>query len=167
MNTNTFGQEFWRELEAEIKATRLCLERIPESAFGFKPHEKSMEMGYLSVIVAEVPRWIAITIEKGEINFAAWERYKLTTTADLLKYFDDNVALAKTALQNTSDEALKEMFYLKMGDQTLMSSSKHDSVSSELNHWVHHRGQLTVYMRLNNIPVPSIYGPSADDKTFS
>ena len=166
MNTNIFGQEFWRELEVEIKATRACLERIPESVFGYKPHEKSMEMGYLAVIVAEVPRWIAITIEKGEIDFATWEKYKLTTSAELLKYFDANVELAKKALQHTTDAALKEMFYLKMGGNVLMSSTKHDSISSELNHWVHHRGQLTVYMRLNNIPVPSIYGPSADDKNF-
>lgn len=166
MNTNTFGQEFWRELETEIKATRRCLEGVAESTFSYKPHEKSMEMGYLAVIVAEVPKWIAITIEKGEIDFATWEKYKLTTNAELLKYFDDNVELAKKALLGTNDEALKEMFYLKMGGNVLMSSTKHDSISSELNHWVHHRGQLTVYLRLNNIPVPSIYGPSADDKTF-
>jgi uncharacterized damage-inducible protein DinB len=153
-------------LIAEVKASRRCLEGISEGIFGYKPHEKSMEMGYLAVIVAEVPKWIAVTIEKGEIDFATWEKYKLTTTADLLKYFDNNVELAKKALQNTNDEGLKEMFYLKMSGNVLMSSTKHDSISSELNHWVHHRGQLTVYLRLNNIPVPSIYGPSADDKTF-
>jgi uncharacterized damage-inducible protein DinB len=166
MNTNIFGQEFWRELETEIKASRRCLEGISENVFDYKPHEKSMQMGYLAVIVAEVPKWIAITIEKGEIDFATWEKYKLNTNADLLKYFDENVERAKKALNNTTDEALKEMFYLKMNGNVLMSSTKHNSVSSQLNHWVHHRGQLTVYMRLNNIAVPSIYGPSADDKTF-
>lgn len=167
MNKNIFGQEFLREMEAEVKATRKCLERIPESVYEYKPHEKSMQMGYLTVIVAEVPKWIAITLEKGEIDFATWEKYKLTTNADMLKYFDENIARAKKALENTTDEILeKEMFYLKMGGKVLMQSTKKESVSSELNHWVHHRGQLTVYMRLNNILVPSIYGPSADEKSF-
>jgi len=167
MNTNIFGQEFWKELEAEISATRKCLERIPESAFNYKPHEKSMLMGYLSVIVAEVPKWIAITLEDGEIDFATWQKYSLTTTAEMLKYFDDNVEQAKKALQNTSDKVLdEEMFYLKMGGKVLMSSTKKDSISTSLRHWVHHRGQLTVYMRLNDIAVPAIYGPSADDQSF-
>ena len=125
-----------------------------------------MLMGYLSVIVAEVPKWIAITIENGEIDFATWKKYDLTTNAELLKYFDENIKSAKNALLNTTDEALEEMFYLKMGGKELMKSTKKYSVSQSIKHWVHHRGQLTVYMRLNNIPVPSIYGPSADDKTF-
>jgi uncharacterized damage-inducible protein DinB len=166
MNKNIFGQQFLKELETEIIATRKCLERIDEKLFNYKPHEKSMLMGYLSVIVAEVPKWITITIEKGEIDFATWERYSLTTNDDLLKYFDKNIESAKNALQNTTDEALEEMFYLKMGGKELMKSSKKDSISQSIKHWVHHRGQLTVYMRLNNILVPSIYGPSADDKTF-
>ncbi len=153
-----FGQEFLREMEAEVAASKKCIERIPESVFEYKPHEKSMQMGYPTVIVAEVPKWIALTLEKGEIDFATWEKYKLTTTADLVRYFEENVARAKKALENTTDEILeKEMFYLKMGGKVLMESTKKESVSSELNHWVHHRGQLTVYMRLNNILVPSIY----------
>ena len=167
MNTNTIAQLFLKELEEEVAATRKCLERIPESLFDYKPHEKSMQMGYLSVIVAEVPKWINITIEKGEIDFATWKKYTQGTTADLVKYFDENIELAKNSLQNVSDEELAtKMFYLKMGEKELMKTRKDESVASELRHWVHHRGQLTVYMRLNNIPVPSIYGPSADENTF-
>ncbi len=167
MNKNIFGEEFLREMEAEIQASRKCIERIPESVFEYKPHEKSMQMGYLTVLVAEVPKWIALTLEKGEIDFATWEKYKLTTNADLVRYFDENIERAKKALENTTDEILeKEMFYLKMGGKVLMQSTKKESVSSELFHWVHHRGQLTVYMRLNTIAVPSIYGPSADEKHF-
>ncbi len=167
MNKNIIAHMFLKELEEEVAATRKCLERIPESLYDYKPHEKSMQMGYLSTIVAEVPKWISITIEKGEIDFATWKKYTLSTNADLLKYFDDNIELAKNSLKKISDEELTtKMFYLKMGDKELMKSAKDESVASQLRHWVHHRGQLTVYMRLNNIPVPSIYGPSADDNTF-
>ncbi|MBX4189607.1 DinB family protein [Candidatus Parcubacteria bacterium] len=166
MDTNTIAQEFKRGLEAEVAASRKCLERMQESLFDYKPHEKSMPMGYLSVLVAEIPKWITITIEEGEIDFATWERYKITTVADMLAYFDKNVESAKAALEKTTDKELEEMFYLKTGGKELMKDTKKNSISSSLRHWVHHRGQLTVYMRLNNIPVPSIYGPSADDKSF-
>lgn len=149
-------------MESEAAASRKCLERISESNFEYKPHEKSMPMGYLAVLIAEIPKWIAAVIEKGEVNFATWEKYKLTTVAELVKYFDQNMELAKKALTDMPDEKLEEMFYLKMGDKELMKSSKKESISSSMNHWVHHRGQLTVYMRLNNIAVPSIYGPTAD-----
>jgi uncharacterized damage-inducible protein DinB len=163
---NKIAAELLRELEAEEGASRKCLERIPESLYEYKPHEKSMKMGYLTLLVAEIPKWITKTIENGEIDLAKWEKFELTTTSDLLKYFEDNLKAAKETLKNVSDESLEEMFSLKMNDAVLLSSSKKDSASSSLNHWVHHRGQLTVYMRLNNIAVPSIYGPSADDKTF-
>lgn len=167
MNNNIIAELFIKELEEDMAATRKCLERIPESLYEYKPHEKSMQMGYLSVIVAEIPRWISVTIEKGEINFATWEKYTLTTNAELLKYFDDNMELAKNSLKNTSDEELMtKMFYLKVGDKEIMKSRKDESIASSLRHWAHHRGQLTVYMRLNNIPVPEIYGPSADENTF-
>jgi len=163
----TLGRMFLKEIEAEVSASRKCLERIPDNLFEYRPHEKSMKLGYLAEIVADVPRWIAITVEKGEINFATWEKKSITNNADLLKFFDDNVVLAKKALENVSDEELETgMFYLKMGDKVLMQDPKGESVASEIRHWVHHRGQLTVYMRLNNIPVPEIYGPSADENTF-
>lgn len=166
MNTNTFGKEFLRELETEITASRKCLERIDPKFFEYKPHEKSMKMGYLALMVADIPKWIAVTVEKGDIDLAIWEQYAFTTTKELLARFDKNIEAAKEALSNTTDETLEEMFYLRMGEKELMKSSRKDSVSSSLNHWVHHRGQLSVYMRLNNIPVPSLYGPSADEQTF-
>lgn len=87
-------------------------------------------------------------------------------TAELVKYFDENVTEVKKVLEKVSDEQMSKTFYLKNSEQTIMSASIDETVSSTINHWVHHRGQLTVYMRLNNIAVPSIYGPSADEKTF-
>jgi uncharacterized damage-inducible protein DinB len=166
MDKNILAKEFLRELESEIVATRKCLERINEKFFGYKPHDKSMLMGHLVEVVAEIPKWIAVTIEKGEVNFTTWEKYTLTTTADLIQFFSQNVKMAKKALQDTTDEELEKMFYLKHGDKELMKSSRRDSVSMSIRHWAHHRGQLTVYMRLNDIPVPAIYGPSADEKEF-
>lgn len=163
---NTIGNEFLKELEAESTASRKCLERISESLFDWKPHEKSMTMGYLALLVAEIPKWITYMLEKSEIDFATFEHFKPKSTDELVKHFDDNIEGAKNALQHVSNDALLEPFFLKNNGQVLFSSPKKENVGSSINHLVHHRGQLTVYMRLNNIPVPSIYGPSADDKMF-
>ena len=165
-STKILCTQFLKELEAEAASSRKCLERIPESLFSWKPHEKSMPMGYLSLLVAEIPKWIDATIVTGEIDFANWEHFEPKVTADLLKHFDENMKGAKKSLQNVTDEKLSEPFYLKNKGLVLMSSSKMESVGQSINHLVHHRGQLSVYMRLNNIPVPSIYGPSADEKGF-
>jgi uncharacterized damage-inducible protein DinB len=166
MASKILVEQFLKELEAEAPASRKCLERIPENLFKWKPHEKSMEMGYLSIIVAEVPRWILTALEIGEVNFGTFKHGDSKNAADLVAEFDRNMEGARKALGKISDENLAEMFYLKRGDKTLMSMTKLDTVSSSINHMVHHRGQLTVYMRLNNIPVPSIYGPSADEGKF-
>lgn len=166
MNTITFGKEFMKELESEVRATRRCLEAIPESTYGWKPHEKSMNMGYLSLLVADIPKWIQHAIERSIIDFATYEQFQLSTNAALLKHFDSNIEGAKRALNDVSNEALEEAFYLKNGGKVLYTTSKKETIQSSINHWVHHRGQLTVYMRLNDIPVPSIYGPSADEGGF-
>lgn len=166
MSTVNFGQEFIKELEAEAPATRKCLERIPQSLYEYKPHEKSMKLGYLALLVAEIPKWIKDTVEISVIDLATYDHFQLKDTAALLAHFEDNMAGAKKALQKVTNEELEELFYLKSKGQTLLSSSKKASIGSSINHMVHHRGQLTVYMRLNDIAVPSIYGPSADEKGF-
>ena len=166
MSDKIFTTAFLEELEAETAASRKCLERIPESLFDWKPHERSMTMGYLVLLVAEIPKWISHMLEKSEIDFATFEHIKPKTTAELVKHFDENMEGAKNALRRCSDQQLSEPFFLKNQGQVLFSSPKRENVGSSINHMVHHRGQLTVYMRLNNIPVPSIYGPSADDKAF-
>jgi uncharacterized damage-inducible protein DinB len=161
----TISELFLAELEAEERATRQCIERVPESLFSFKPHERSMKMGDLIQMLADLPKFITAVIKVGEINFATWEHYTPATTAELLKRFDQNMADVKAALKDTTDQELREgVFVMKSGEQELSRDSKEISVSSLINHWVHHRGQLTVYLRLNDIPVPSIYGPSADEK---
>ena len=166
MDNATLCQYYLNELKAESISTRKCLERIPESTYDFKPHEKSMQMGYLTLLVAEIPKWIAATIDDSVIDFATFKHFQLSNTAALLQHFDDNLQAAINALTHVTEEKLSKPFELKSNGQLLFSSPKLESIGSTLNHWVHHRGQLTVYMRLNDIAVPSIYGPSADDRQF-
>ena len=154
------------ELKAEAVASRKCLERISESTFDFKPHPKSMTMVYLALLVAEIPLWIAYIIEEGEIDFATFKHFQPKNTNELVNHFDENMKRAEKALQNAKEESLNDHFYLKRDGQVLFSSPKLENIGTSINHWVHHRGQLTVYMRLNDIPVPSIYGPSADERQF-
>lgn len=166
-NTLSFGTEYLQELESEVRATRRCLEAIPENLYDWKPHEKSMNMGYLALLVADIPRWLIYAVERGEVNFATYEHFTLSTNAALLEHFDRNIEGAKRVLKQVQNTELEKPFYLRNGDTVLYSVSKKETIQSSINHWVHHRGQLTVYMRLNDIAVPSIYGPSADDRTFA
>lgn len=166
MNDIKFGNEFSSELESEVRATRRCLEAIPDKLYKFKPHEKSMELGYLALLVADIPRWITNMVEDAEIDLVTYSRFELSTTDALLKYFDDNITVAKRTLSKASNKDLDGTFELKVGGKVVMSTTKKESVRQTINHWIHHRGQLTVYMRLNDIAVPSIYGPSADERTF-
>jgi uncharacterized damage-inducible protein DinB len=167
MTNINLGVEYLKELEAEAGATRKCLDRISENLFSWKPHEKSMNLGYLTLLVAEIPLWIAYIVEKGEIDYGTFKHIDPKTTKDVVDHHDENMEAARRALQHvTNEELLEGKFILKYNGQELFSSSKKFNVSSTINHLVHHRGQLTVYMRLNDIPVPSIYGPSADDRSF-
>lgn len=165
--SNTKSQTFLHELNAEYKATLSCLERIPETLFEYKPHPKSMNMGYLALLVAEIPLWIKHMVTDGEIDFVTFQHVTAKTTSALLAHFEENMQAARKALQRATDEDLNALFTLKANGQVLYTSPKVVDIGVTLNHWVHHRGQLTVYMRLNDIPVPSIYGPSADDKSFA
>ncbi len=165
--SNTITQSLLKELNAEYRATRACLEKIPETLFEYKPHPKSMNLGYLTLLVAEIPLWIKHMVTDGEIDFVTFKHCTPKTTKELVEHFEDNMNAARGALQATNDEELQASFVLKANGQVLYSAPKISDIGATLNHWVHHRGQLTVYMRLNDIPVPSIYGPSADDKNFA
>ncbi|QXV65000.1 damage-inducible protein DinB [Mucilaginibacter sp. 21P] len=166
MNDKVFAQQFAHELDMETPSTLKCLERIPPELYSYKPHERSMEMGYLTLLVAEIPLWIALIIEQGEIDFATYQHREAKTTQQIVDHFHDNIAKAKNALSYVEDGLLEQPFYLKRSGEILLQSTKREQIESTINHMVHHRGQLTVYMRLNNIDVPSIYGPSADDRSY-
>jgi uncharacterized damage-inducible protein DinB len=155
-----------KELQAEYMATKKCLEKISETLYKFKPHPKSMEMGYLALLVAEIPLWIVHIVKEGKVDFVTYKQFQLTTGEALLNHFEECFKNAVETLQQASGDQLEGNFVLQNGAQKLWTTPKMEAISSTINHWVHHRGQLTVYMRLNDIPVPSIYGPSADERGF-
>lgn len=159
---------YLKELNGEVPATRKCIERFDFKFSNYKPHPRSMEMGYLAQLVADMPHWITAIIEEGEIDLAHYQnnRKKPATTEELVAFFDENITGAQRALEGLTEEKLPDSFLLKSNGQVLIDTPVADNIEQTLNHWVHHRGQLTVYMRMNDIPVPSIYGPSADDRSF-
>ncbi|GAL85968.1 hypothetical protein MYP_3197 [Sporocytophaga myxococcoides] len=166
MGSTIMTSSILRELDKEVPSTRNCLERVPENLYGYKPHPTSMELGYLTTLVAQIPLWIAAMIENGEIDLATFTRLSPKSTTEMVSYFEDNIYKAKTSLHNIKDEDLSRTFTLKTQGKVLISQKLEESISEAINHWIHHRGQLTVYMRMNGIPVPSIYGPSADENPF-
>src|SRR5690348_10567830 len=113
MTKMTFGKEFLKELEMEAPATRKCLERIPADSLEYKPHEKSMALGYLALIVAEIPKWITNMIETSEIDFATYPHIEPKSGADLVAHFDENMKHVRNALLNVSDDELDDLFFLK------------------------------------------------------
>jgi uncharacterized damage-inducible protein DinB len=163
------NQAFLGEFDHEIISTRTTLERVPLDKFNWAPHEKSMKMGRLAQHVGEMPGWIKDTIEKDSIDVAGFTPPALPqSTSELLAFFDKNVAAGRAALvAATDDSKWMATWSLKNGDQTILSMPKVVVMRSFVfNHIVHHRAQLGVYLRLNNIPVPSVYGPSADEQKF-
>jgi uncharacterized damage-inducible protein DinB len=163
------NQALLPEFDMEMANTRKTLERVPDDKLGWKPHEKSMTMGRLTGHLAELPWWGQMTIENDTYDVApagAPPQQGLTAKSrqDALDTFDRNVAAMRGAIAGASDEQLMKPWSLLKGGQTLMTMPKIAVLRGfVMNHTVHHRAQLGVYLRLNDIAVPSIYGPSADE----
>jgi uncharacterized damage-inducible protein DinB len=157
------------EFEHEMANTRKALERIPEDKFDWKPHEKSWAMGGLATHLANLPIWTVYTIDQDSLDLAPQGGESLRveekrSRREILEDFDKNVAAARDAIAGASDEELHKPWTLLKGGVTLMTLPKVAVLRSfVMNHIIHHRGQFTVYLRLNDVPVPSIYGPSADE----
>jgi uncharacterized damage-inducible protein DinB len=166
MDDKHFAQFMIKELDNETTATQKCIERFRMDLFEYKPHERSMKMGYLALLCAEIPLWIVFMINESEIDLATFVHLQPKSVDEITQHFMDNVEKAKKALERITEGSLAETFHLKVNGQVVHSASKRENIESTINHMVHHRGQLTVYMRLNEIPVPSLYGPSADEKGF-
>lgn len=154
------------ELEQEARTTRRLLERVPEASFGWQPHEKSMSLGQLAGHVAQLPTLIVPALTQDEFDFAVagWKPFSPQSTAELVEQFDANVSAAAAALKSQGDEKMGEKWKLKSGNHVIFEMPRAMVVRFVgLNHVVHHRGQLSVYLRLLDVPLPSIYGPSADE----
>ena len=168
----TITELFLAELEREIPRTRRALEQVPTGRHDWKPHEKSMPLGYLAGLVATLPSWAYFTIMQDELDIrpVGKEPYTMpewSTTADLLKIYDDAVAQAREALGGTNDEHLMKPWRFVVAGRVMAEDPRHVVLRDTVfNHIAHHRGQLTVYLRLNEKTVPAIYGPSADERQF-
>jgi len=160
---------FLDELEREAGGTRKALERVPEGHNDWKPHPRSMPLGYLAGLVATMPSWIESMVKEDQFDLRAPEAAKFKpaewrTRKELLEALDASIAQAREALTNATDEHLQTSWKLLAGGHVLNEGPRHVMIrNSVLNHLAHHRGQLTVYLRLNEAPVPAIYGPSADE----
>ncbi|MBP9664437.1 MAG: DUF664 domain-containing protein [Pyrinomonadaceae bacterium] len=165
-STGRLATAFLAELDNEAKVARECLSRVPADKFDWKPHEKSMTMGRLAVHVAEMFGWTKETLTQDVLDFATadFKPFEPSTTEELLALFDDHIAKAKAILAQTSDETFFTDWMMRNGETVYFTMPKVAVMRSfVMNHIIHHRGQLSVYLRLNDIPVPSIYGPSADE----
>ncbi len=159
------------ELDREIDRSRRALEQVPAGKYDWKPHEKSMIFGYLANMVATIPSWVAMEINQEELDIAPAESSKteqprLETSEELLKALDKTAADARAALAKTTDEHLMTSWRLLAGGQVVLEAPRHEMIQDTINHWSHHRGQMTVYLRLMGAKVPALYGPSADDNRF-
>jgi uncharacterized damage-inducible protein DinB len=152
------------EFDAEMPTTRRLLERVPGDQGQWKPHPKSMPLGHLAQLVAGMPGWITTTIRQTQLDLAVGAGYSFEPTEKLLAAFDKNVREAREAIAGAKDTDYAVMWSLKMGERVLFSSPRGPVVRQHINHLCHHRGQLTVYLRLIDVPIPSIYGPTADER---
>ncbi len=160
------------QLEAEGPRTRRALDRVPEGRDDWKPHEKSMALGRLAGLVATMPTWIPMIVNQESLDLnppggSTYSQPPLRTRADLVKALDAGIAQAREALRNTNDDHLMKPWRLMVAGKVVDEQPRHVVLRDTFMHLAHHRGQLTVYLRLNGMPVPAIYGPSADDTSFA
>jgi uncharacterized damage-inducible protein DinB len=153
-----------KEFDQEMASTRRLLERVPSEKGTWKPHEKSFALGHLAQLVAWIPGWITRSLREPHLDLAKGARYSFENTETLLGMFDTNVREARDALAAVTGAALDEPWSLKSGEHVIFTAPRGEVVSQHLNHLIHHRGQLTVYLRLVDVPLPSVYGPTADER---
>jgi uncharacterized damage-inducible protein DinB len=163
---------FLTQLDSEAARTRRALERVPEGRDDWKPHDKSMPLGRLAMLVARMPSWITLIINQDELDLnppggSNIDQKPLRTSAELVQALDEGVAQARQALQGVTDDQLMKPWRLLMSGKVVNEEPRHVVLRDTFMHLSHHRGQLTVYQRLNDVPVPAIYGPSADDMRFA
>ncbi|HUP87718.1 MAG TPA: DinB family protein [Longimicrobiales bacterium] len=160
----SIAQKLLPEFEQEMKATRRLLERVPSDKAEWKPHPKSFSLGHLAQLVSWMPGWITNALTQTDLDLGKAGGYSIEKTETLLAGFDKNVEGAMAAIAASKDEDYNVMWSLKRNDQVFMTMPRDVVVRQHISHLVHHRAQLTVYLRLLDVPIPSIYGPTADEK---
>ncbi len=164
---------FLAQLEREAASSRQALQRVPEGHNDWKPHDKSMPLGYLASLVATMPSWIVSMVKQNEFDMQSPEAAKFKplewrTRGELISALDAAVSHAREALQNTNDEHLLTSWRFVVGGHVVSENPRHLMIAdSVFSHLSHHRGQLTVYLRLNEASVPALFGPSADEGRFN
>ncbi len=162
------GQTLLPEFDHEMENTRKLLELVPDGKFDYVPHEKSMKLGRLASHVAELPSWAKHTLDTEVLKLEPGQQpFSASNRQQLLEAFDKNVREARAAIAAASDDELGKTWTLKFGEDTVLSMPRTAVLRSVvMNHIIHHRAQLGVYLRLNNIEFPGMYGPSADEMQF-
>lgn len=160
----TISETLLPEFDQEMTTTRKVIERIPTAKGQWKPHPKSFSLGHLTQLVAVMPSWITNAISETELDLGRFGGYTYEKTETLLELFDNNVREARGAIVGAKDSDYLVDWSLKHGEHVIFTLPRAAVVRQTINHLVHHRGQLTVYMRLIDVPVPSIYGPTADER---
>jgi uncharacterized damage-inducible protein DinB len=164
------NQALLPEFDHEMANTRKTIERVPDEKLSWRPHEKSMTMARLAGHLAEMPQWISETMQKDSLDVSPpggqqYKPFEPKSVKEILDHFDKNIAAARKALEAATDEQFMKPWTLLSGGKTIFTLPKAGVVRSMvMNHIIHHRGQLTVYLRLNGAPVPALYGPSADER---
>ncbi|MBA3342446.1 MAG: damage-inducible protein DinB [Gemmatimonadaceae bacterium] len=161
----TIGQVFLKEVEAELNASRPLLERVPNDKVRWKPHQKSAALGHLTQLVCRMPKVMSDIVKGIDLDLAAGPGYSFETTEVLLREFDANVAEVRATLTTARDADFDGTWNVRAGGDIYDTSGRMDALRNTINHFVHHRGQLTVYLRLLDVPIPQLlYGPTADEK---
>lgn len=159
----SLSKSFAEELQNEAVATRKMLERVPQGAFDWKPHEKSTVLGRLAGHVAELPGMLVPILTMDEMDFGDYRPFMPASVPELVEKFDRNVADAVELLKNQSDEHLPKTWRIKSGEKVFLEMPRAAFIRWVLSHLIHHRGQLSVYLRLRDVPLPPVYGPTADE----
>ena len=152
------------DFEEEMPPTRAVIARVPSEHAEWKPHPKSFSAGHLAQLVSWIPGWITNIATESKLDLMGAAKYSIETTDTLLAGFDERVREARAALLALPESRLDEDWSLTAGDKVLFTNKRGPALRQTLRHLVHHRAQLTVYLRLLDVPVPAVYGPSADDR---
>jgi uncharacterized damage-inducible protein DinB len=160
----TISETLLPEFDQEMAATRRVLERVPDDQPDWKPHPKSFSIAHLAQLVSWLPGWIGQTLTSTELDLATGGGYSNQKTESLLTSFDESVRTSREAIANATDADYDVPWSLKMRGNVLFTAPRRVIVRQHISHLSHHRGQLTVYLRLRDVPVPSVYGPTADEQ---